>query len=87
MTESQINYMTSAAPSDVQWATESDALALGFRVQVIPSLGGWSSLQLGAFGERMLDSGQAIATDTVFAIFSTTKAITGTAVMQCRRGR
>ncbi len=43
MTAGQIDYMTSAAPSDVQWATEGDALALGFRVQVVPSLGGWNS--------------------------------------------
>src|SRR5262245_46635229 len=37
----------------------------------------------GVAGERVLDGGQAMTTDTVFAIFSTTKAITGTAVMQC----
>src|SRR5262249_19411993 len=37
----------------------------------------------GAAGERSLGSGQAMTTDTVFAIFSTTKAITGTAVLQC----
>lgn len=36
----------------------------------------------GAAGERVL-GGQAMTTDTVFAIFSTTKAITGTAVLQC----
>lgn len=36
----------------------------------------------GAAGERML-GGQAMTTDTVFAIFSTTKAIAGTAVLQC----
>src|ERR1700751_1574481 len=36
----------------------------------------------GAAGERAL-GGQAMTTDTVFAIFSTTKAITGTAIMQC----
>jgi methyl acetate hydrolase len=36
----------------------------------------------GAAGERLL-GGQAMTTDTVFAIYSTTKAITGTAVMQC----
>jgi methyl acetate hydrolase len=36
----------------------------------------------GAAGERGL-GGQAMTTDTVFAIFSTTKAITGTAVLQC----
>jgi methyl acetate hydrolase len=36
----------------------------------------------GAFGERVLD-GPAMTTDTVFAIFSTTKAITGTAILQC----
>jgi len=35
----------------------------------------------GAAGERVL-GGQAMTTDTVFAIFSTTKAITGTAVLQ-----
>src|SRR5262249_13767369 len=34
-------------------------------------------------GERILGSGQAMTPDTVFAIFSTTKAIAGTAVMQC----
>ena len=37
----------------------------------------------GATGERSLGSGQVMTTDTVFAIFSTTKAITGTAVLQC----
>src|ERR1700754_2026710 len=37
----------------------------------------------GAAGERILGAGQAITTDTVFAIYSTTKAITGTAVLQC----
>ena len=37
----------------------------------------------GAAGERILGAGQAMTTDTVFAIFSTTKAITGTAVLQC----
>lgn len=37
----------------------------------------------GAAGERRLGAGQAMTTDTVFAIFSTTKAITGTAVLQC----
>src|SRR4029077_9652134 len=36
----------------------------------------------GAAGERML-GGQAMTTDTVFGIFSTTKAITGTAILQC----
>jgi methyl acetate hydrolase len=36
----------------------------------------------GAAGERLL-GGQAMTSDTVFAIYSTTKAITGTAVMQC----
>ena len=36
----------------------------------------------GTAGERAL-GGQAMTTDTVFAIFSTTKAITGTAIMQC----
>jgi methyl acetate hydrolase len=37
----------------------------------------------GTAGERVLDSGQPMTADTVFAIFSTTKAIAGTAVMQC----
>jgi methyl acetate hydrolase len=37
----------------------------------------------GAKGERTLGSGEAMTTDSVFAIFSTTKAITGTCVMQC----
>ena len=37
----------------------------------------------GAAGERILGAGQPMTTDTVFAIFSTTKAITGTAVLQC----
>lgn len=36
----------------------------------------------GAAGDRVLGDA-AMATDTVFAIFSTTKAITGTAIMQC----
>lgn len=37
----------------------------------------------GARGLRNLDGKDAMTTDTVFAIFSTTKAIGGTAVMQC----
>lgn len=37
----------------------------------------------GAAGERVLGSGVAMTTDSVHAIFSTTKAITGTAIMQC----
>lgn len=37
----------------------------------------------GAAGERMLGQDADTTTDCVFAIFSTTKAITGTAVMQC----
>jgi methyl acetate hydrolase len=36
----------------------------------------------GAAGLRRLDRSSAMTTDTVFAIFSTTKAITGTAVLQ-----
>ena len=37
----------------------------------------------GAAGERVLGSGQLMTPDAVFAIFSTTKAIAGTAVLQC----
>ena len=37
----------------------------------------------GAAGERVLGSGTAMTMDSVHAIFSTTKSITGTAVMQC----
>jgi methyl acetate hydrolase len=37
----------------------------------------------GARGVRSLATNEAMTTDTVFAIFSTTKAIGGTAVMQC----
>ena len=37
----------------------------------------------GAAGETKLGSGGAMKTDSVCAIFSTTKSITGTAVMQC----
>jgi len=37
----------------------------------------------GAAGKRMLGQDAEMTTDCVFAIFSTTKAITGTAVMQC----
>jgi len=36
----------------------------------------------GAFGQRRLDQPAKMTTDTVFAIFSTTKAITGTAALQ-----
>lgn len=36
----------------------------------------------GAAGQRRIDKGQAMTTDSVFAIFSTTKAITATAVLQ-----
>jgi methyl acetate hydrolase len=37
----------------------------------------------GAAGKRILGDDADMTTDSVFAIFSTTKAITGTAVMQC----
>ncbi|EME62334.1 esterase [Rhodococcus ruber BKS 20-38] len=37
----------------------------------------------GVAGERAAGSGSAMTTDTVFAAFSTTKAITGTAALQC----
>jgi len=37
----------------------------------------------GAAGVRSLDTGTPMDTDTIFAIFSTTKAIAGTAVLQC----
>ena len=37
----------------------------------------------GATGLRTLNASDPMSTDTVFAIFSTTKAITGTAIMQC----
>ena len=36
----------------------------------------------GAAGQRRIDRGQAMTTDSVFAIFSTTKAITATAALQ-----
>jgi len=36
----------------------------------------------GVAGKRRLDRDEAMTADTVFAIFSTTKAITGTAVLQ-----
>lgn len=36
----------------------------------------------GAAGKRRLDSAADMTTDSIFAIFSTTKAITGTAVLQ-----
>jgi methyl acetate hydrolase len=37
----------------------------------------------GAAGERILGSAKPVTTDSVFAIFSTTKGIAGTAIMQC----
>ena len=37
----------------------------------------------GAAGKRSLDADAPMTTDSVFAIFSTTKAITGTAILQC----
>ena len=37
----------------------------------------------GASGLRSLGTNDPMSPDTVFAIFSTTKAITGTAIMQC----
>ena len=42
-----------------------------------------ANLYEGAAGERIFGSGDAMTTDAVFAIFSTTKPITGTAVLQC----
>ncbi len=42
-----------------------------------------SNIYEGAAGEQVLGSGDAMTTESVHAIFSTTKAITGTAVMQC----
>ena len=40
----------------------------------------------GAAGVRSLADGEPMTADTVFAIFSTTKAITGTTVPAVRRG-
>ena len=40
------------------------------------------NIYMGTSGVRSLDSRQAMTTDTVFAIFSTTKAVTGTACLQ-----
>jgi methyl acetate hydrolase len=37
----------------------------------------------GAAGDRRLGGSEAMTTDTVFAIYSTTKAITGTTALQC----
>src|SRR6202022_4015985 len=37
----------------------------------------------GAAGKRSLGGNQPMTTDSVFAIYSTTKAITGTAALQC----
>lgn len=42
-----------------------------------------SNIYEGAAGVRSLDDESPMTTDSVFAIFSTTKAIGGTAVMQC----
>ena len=41
------------------------------------------TLYQGAFGERVLDSGDAMTPDTVIAIHSMTKAITSVAALQC----
>ena len=41
-----------------------------------------ANIHEGAAGNRSLDGAQPMTTDTVFAIFSTTKAITGTAALQ-----
>ena len=41
------------------------------------------NLYEGSAGERAAGSGVPMTTDSVFALFSTTKAITGTAVLQC----
>src|SRR5215472_2310826 len=41
-----------------------------------------SNIYEGAAGKRRLDRDADMTTDTVFAIFSTTKAITGTAALQ-----
>ena len=41
------------------------------------------TLYEGAAGKRMLGEDAVMAPDSVFAMFSTTKAVTGTAVMQC----
>jgi methyl acetate hydrolase len=42
-----------------------------------------ANLYEGVAGERIIGSGDPMTADTVFAIFSTTKPITGTAVLQC----
>jgi methyl acetate hydrolase len=42
-----------------------------------------ANIYQGASGVRSLSTNEPMSTDTVFAIFSTTKAITGTAIMQC----
>jgi methyl acetate hydrolase len=44
---------------------------------------GEANIYEGAAGERMLGTGQPMTIDTVCALFSTTKALTGTAILQC----
>lgn len=60
--------------------TEGDPRVPGV-VAMVTDLEG--DIYCGAAGERRLGGGTAMDADTVFAIFSTTKAITGTTALQC----
>lgn len=61
-------------------ATTGDARVPGVVAMVTDRDG---NIYEGAAGVRSMDGDAPITTDSVFAIFSTTKAIAGTAVMQC----
>ena len=72
-------YLKSACDEILARAIEGDARVPGV---VAMATDRSANTYEGAAGERLLGGGEAMTTDSVFRIFSTTKAITGTAIMQ-----
>lgn len=73
------NDLKSAADAVLRRAVESEPRVPGVVAMITDRRG---NIYEGAFGKRRLDRDAAMTADSVFAIFSTTKAVTGTAVLQ-----
>ncbi len=79
VTTTSSNSVATAADRVVQDAVTSDPRVPGVVAGVTDRQG---TVYLGSAGERALGSGTEMTTDTVMAVFSTTKAITGTVALQ-----
>lgn len=72
--------LTQACDGILDRVTSGDERVPGVVAMVTDTQG---NIYEGARGTRHLGTGDPMTSDTVFAIFSTTKAVAGTAVMQC----